>query len=119
MVLPLRPIKGGFLRPFACGWFIWQFLLGKGPEGSPRIDPSVGAPQADILYHYNTTLLKAIALDRATEEEERRARREKRPISPERIEGLTVTHLASLPYKTHSCRFHSFVVYFSNLRRLA
>jgi len=116
--LPLRPAKGGFLRPFGCGWFIREFLLGNGPEGSPMIDPNVGACQADIFYHYKRAILWAIALDRATRQEERQARREKRPISPERIEELTERYLAHASYKVNSCRYHSFVVYFSNLQRL-
>ena len=115
---PLRPARGGFLRPFGCGWFIKEFLLGHGPNGSSKIDPAVGAPQADIFYHYKTTLFKAIALDRATRQEERQARREKRAISPEEIERLTERYLVRIPYKTTSCRYHSFVVYFSNLQRL-
>ena len=118
MVEPLRPARGGFLRPFGCGWFIREFLLGHGPNGSPRIDPNVGAPQADIFYHYKTALLKAIALDRATRQEEKHARRQKRTIDPENIERLTERYLARTPYKSTSCRFHSFVVYFSNLQRL-
>ena len=118
MVEPLRPARGGFLRPFGCGSFIREFLLGHGPNGSPGIDPDVGAPQADIFYHYKTALLKAIALDRATRREEKQARREKRTISPEEIERLTERYLARIPYKTTSCRYHSFVVYFSNLQRL-
>jgi hypothetical protein len=118
MVETLKPTRGGFLRPFGCGEFIRDFLLGKGPHGSPRIDPRIGAPQAEIFYHYKTALLRAIALDRATREEERRARREKRPIRPEEIERLTERYLAHLPYKTTSCTYHSFVVYFSNLQRL-
>ena len=116
--LPLRPARGGFLRPFGCGWFIREFLLGNDPEGSPRIDPNVGAPQADIFYHYKRALLRAIAVDRATRQEERQARREKRSISPDRIEELTERYLARTPYKVNSCRYHSFVVYFSNLQRL-
>jgi hypothetical protein len=115
---PLRPARGGFLRPFGCGWFIREFLSGHGPNGSLRIDPNEGAPQADIFYYYKTALLEAIGLDRATREEERRARRDKRAITPENIEKLTERYLARLPYKTTSCRFHSFVVYFSNLQRL-
>ena len=118
MVEALRPTRGGFLRPFGCGWFIREFLLGQGPEGSPKIDPNVGAPQADIFYHYKTALLRAIALDRATREEERRAKREKRAIRPEEIERLTKRYLARIPYKATGCRYHSFVVYFSNLQRL-
>ena len=116
--LRLRPARGGFLRPFGCGWFIREFLLGHGPYDSPRIDPDVGAPQSDIFYHYKNALLRAVAVDRATREEERRARLEKRAISPEDIERLTERYLARLPYKARGCRYHSFVVYFSNLQRL-
>ena len=118
MVEPFRPSRGGFLRPFGCGWFIREYLLGNGPNGSPRIDHELGAPQADIFYHYKNSLHKAIALGRATRQKERQARREKRAISPEEIERLTERYLARIPYKTTSCRYHSFVVYFSNLQRL-
>ena len=118
MVEPLKPARGGFLRPFGCGWFIREFLLGHGPNGSPVIDPVVGAPQADICYRYKTALIKATAVDRATRHEEKQARREKRPISPEKIERLTERYLARIPYKSTSCRYHSFVVYFSNPQRL-
>ena len=118
MVEPLRPARGGFLRPFGCGWFIREFLLGHSPNGSPKINPDVGACQADIFYHYKTALLKAIALDRATRQEERQAQRKKRAISPDEIERLTERYLARIPYKSTSCRYHSFVVYFSNLQRL-
>ena len=83
MVLPLKPARGGFLRPFGCGWFIREFLLGHGPNGSPVIDPAVGAPQAEIFYHYKMALIKATALDRATRREGQLARREKRAISPD------------------------------------
>ena len=118
MVELLRPSRGGFLRLFGCGWFIWKFLLGHGPNGSPVIDPYVGAPQADIFYQYKMALMKATTLDRATRVEERRARREKRSIDPANIEKLAEKYLAHMPYKAHGCRYHSFVVYFSNLQRL-
>ena len=114
----MRPTRGGFLRPFGCGWFIRELLLGHGPNGSPRIDPDVGAPQSDIFYYYKTALLKAAALDRATMEEERQAGWEKRAICPEEIERLTVKYLARIANKTDFCRYHSFVVYFSILQRL-
>jgi hypothetical protein len=116
--LPLRPSRGGFVRPFGCGWFIKQFLSGNAVYGLPYIDPSVGAPQADIFHHYKEAILKATALDRATRQEERQAKREKRLISPENIERFSNSYLARLPYKSSSCRYHSFVVYFSNLQRL-
>jgi len=114
----LRPRRGGFLRPFGCGWFIREFLLGNGPHGAHDIDPSIGAPQSEIFYQYKNALMRATALDRSTKEEERRARREKRPIRPEAIEKLTDQYLADIHYKTSSCNYHSFVVYFSNLQRL-
>ena len=118
MTLALKPKRGGFLRPFGCGWFIREFLLGKGPYDSLRIDPDIGAPQADIFHHYKMALMKVTALDRATRAEEKRARRDKRPINPENIESLTEMYLDRMPYKAQGCRFHSFVVYFSTLQRL-
>ena len=118
MVELLRPSRGGFLRPFGCGWFIREFLLGNGPYGSPNIDPDVGAPQADIFRHYKMAMMQATALDRATRVEEKRARREKRPINPDNIERLAERYLARMPYKAQGCRFHSFITYFSDLQRL-
>lgn len=118
MVEALRPSRGGFLRPFGCGWFVREFLLGHGPSGSPTIDPSEGAPQADMFYNYKTALITATAMDKATKQEERQARREKRIISPDNIERLAQRYVDRSPYKARGCRYHSFVVYFSNLQRL-
>ncbi len=118
MALQLKPARGGFLRPFGCGWFIREFLLGRGPNGSPKIDPEVGAPQADIFHHYKMALMRATALDRAVRTEEKRARREKRPINPDDIESLAKRCLAHMPYKAWGCRYHSFITYFSTIQRL-
>jgi len=118
VTLPLKPSRGGFLRPFGCGWFIREFLIGRGPNGSPTIDPKVGAPQADIFHHYKMALMRVTALDRATKVEERRAQQEKRLIDPENIERLAERYLARMPYKAQGCRFHSFVVYFSTIQKL-
>ncbi|MDD5093216.1 MAG: hypothetical protein PHV74_02405 [Dehalococcoidia bacterium] len=118
MAEQLKPTRGGFLRPFGCGWFIREFLLGRGPNGSPVIDPEVGAPQADIFYHYKMALRQATAIDRATSTEEKKARQEQRPINPDHIEALSERYLARMPYKAQGCRFHSFIVYFSTLQRL-
>lgn len=118
MVEALRPRRGGFVRVFGCAQFIREFLSGHGPNGSPVIDPAVGAPQADIFYHYKMALIEATALDKATRYEERQARREKRGISPDNIERLTERYVARSPYKASGCRYHSFVVYFSTLQRL-
>ena len=118
MAQPLKPRRGGFLRAFGCGWFIREFLLDHGPYGSPRIDPAAGAPQADIFHYYKMALIRATAEDRATRQEEKQARHEKRAISPDTIEELTEKYLTRMPYKASGCRYHSFVVYFSNLQRL-
>ena len=118
MVLALKPQRGGFLRPFGCGWFIREFLAGNGPYGSPVIDPGIGAPQADIFHHYKQALRQETAMDRATRAEEKKARREKRPVDPDNIEKLAGKYLVRMPYKAKGCRYHSFVVYFSNLQRL-
>jgi len=118
MTLLLKPKRGGFLRPFGCGWFIREYLLGKGPYGSSKIGPETGAPQADIFREYKLALMKVTALDRATRLEERRARRGNRALNPDNIEKLFEKLLARMPYKAQGCRFHSFVVYFSTLQRL-
>ena len=60
MIEPLRPARGGFLRPFGCGWFIREFLLGNRPNGSPNIDPDLGAPQADIFHHYKIAIIRPL-----------------------------------------------------------
>lgn len=118
VVEPLKPKRGGFLRPFGCGWFIREFLMGNKPYGSPKIDPKVGAPQAAIFYHYKMALMRATALDRAVRTEEKRARREKRSINPDNIERLTERYFNRMAYKAQGCRYHSFVVYFSTIQRL-
>jgi len=119
MVLePLKPKRGGFLRPFGCGWFIRESLMGSGPYGSPKIDPDIGAPQADIFYQYKMALIRTTAVDRATRLEEKRAKKEKRAIDPIRIEQLTERLIARMPYKAQGCRSHSFVSYFSTPQKL-
>lgn len=118
VVEALRPKRGGFLRPFGHASFVLEFLLGHGPHGSPTVDPRIGAPQADVFYHYKMALRKTTAIDNATRSEERQALQEKRPIDPGNIENLTERYVARMPYKAQGCRFHSFVVYFSNLQRL-
>jgi hypothetical protein len=119
MTLPLRPKRGGFLRPFGCGWFIKEFLLGNAPHNSPVIKPKIGAPQADIFYQYKQALRRVTAEDRAVRQEEKNARKAKRPINPDNIETLTRKYLERLPYKSRGCRYHSFVTYFSTLQKLS
>jgi len=118
MAVAIRPGLGGFLRPFGAAWFIIEFLKGNGPEDSKRIDPDEGAPMTDIHFEYKSALHRAHASDAAVRNEEDRARREKRPISPERIEAMTEFYLARIPYKELKMRYASFTRYFGHLKRL-
>jgi len=119
MTLPLKPARGGFLRPFGCGLFIRDFLLGLGPYESPAVDPALGSPQADIFYHYKQTLRQITAEDRAARQEEKHAKKAGRPINPDNIEALTTKYLERIPYKTWGCRYNSFVHYFNMIQQLA
>ncbi|RJO60436.1 MAG: hypothetical protein C4542_09050 [Dehalococcoidia bacterium] len=114
----IRPRRGGFLRPFGCAWFIREYLAGNGPYASKAIDSSTGACQADIFYDYKMALIRETAMDRAIRNEEKQAKKEKRPINPENIQTLADRYAHRMPYKSHGCRYHSFVVYFSMLQRL-
>ena len=117
MALELRPNRGGFLRPFGCGWFIREYLLGNGPEGSRVIDPQQGAPQADINFEYKEALARATARERA-----------ERIISRMVVGGADVTEeqadriyereLKRVSRKFTHMRYHSFLMYFGVLKRL-
>jgi len=118
MEIALRPGRGGFLRPFGCGWFIREFLLGHGPEGSPKIDPDKGACQEDIFYHYKLAIHKAYAEDATAWENDARVRAGK-PIYTETEYAERVDwHLRRIPYKLVKCRYHSFQRYFHWLKQL-
>ena len=115
---PVTPRRGGFLRIFGCGGFIRESLMGKGPYGSPKIDPEIGAPQSDIFQYYKEALIRTTAEDRAIRQEERQAKREDRLFDPDRAEELIQKHIQRIRYKSSGMSYHSFVVYFSNLKRL-
>ncbi|MDD5500789.1 MAG: hypothetical protein PHH57_03770 [Candidatus Omnitrophica bacterium] len=117
MALELRPNRGGFLRPFGCGWFIREYLLGNGPEGSRVIDPQQGAPQADINFEYKEALARATAREKA-----------ERIISRMVVGGADVTEdqadriyereMKRVSRKFTHMRYHSFLMYFGVLKRL-
>jgi hypothetical protein len=115
---PLRPARGGFLKPFGCGWFIREFLLGHSPDGSPKIDPDVGAPQTDIHRYYKEALHRAYAEDMVAWEEEERIRKKLAPLTIEEAEERTTYYLERIPYKLTRMRYASFTRYFSHLKRL-
>ncbi len=117
MAIEIRPNRGGFLRPFGCGWFIREYLLGNGPEGSHAIDPERGAAQSDINYEYKEALARATARERA-----------ERIISRMVVSGADVTEeqadriyereLKRVSRKFTHMRYHSFLMYFGVLKRL-
>jgi hypothetical protein len=115
--MDIRPNRGGFLRPFGCGWFIREFLLGNGPAGSTKIDPRRGAAQADINFEYKEALSRATAHDRA----------EKiisdmvvsgSDVSEEAAEKIYQRELKRVSRKFTHMRYHSFLMYFGVLKRL-
>ncbi len=115
--MDLRPNRGGFLRPFGCGWFIREYLLGKGTEGSTPIDPERGAPQADINYEYKEALARATARERA-ERIISRVVLSGTDITEDQAEKVRERELKKVSRKFTRMRYHSFLVYFGMLKRL-
>ena len=113
----VRPSTGGFIRPFGCGWFIREFLLGHGPESSPKVDPDRGSPQADIKYQYKEALYRAIARDRA-EREISDLVNEGVDVTSERAAEIERKHFRRIPFKMTHMRYHSFTSYFHKLIKL-
>lgn len=118
MALDLRPARGGFSRPFGCGTFIRDFLLGLGPYGSPGIDPNKGAATQDIFYHYKLALHTAYAEETVDRENKRRIDAGKPICSPEEYAEMVGRFLRRLPYKLVKARYHSFQRYFHWLKQL-
>ncbi len=115
--MELRPTRGGFLRPFGAGWFVREYLLGNGPEGSTKINPGTGASQTDINYEYKEALARATAREHA-----------EKIISDKVVSGADVTEeeaekiyqreLKRVSRKFTHMRYHSFLMYFGTLKRL-
>jgi len=117
MVMRLAPGRGGFLRPFGCGWFIRQYLLGNGPEGSTKIDANRGAAQADINFEYKEALARATARERA-ERIISRMVLSGADVTEEEAESIYQRELKRLSRKFTHMRYHSFLMYFGVLKRL-
>ena len=117
MTLDIRPARGGFLRPFGCGWFIREFLLGNGPEGSRVIYRAQGAPQADINFEYKEALARATARERAERIISRMVVGGK-DVTEEQAETIYERELKRLSRKFTHMRYHSFLMYFGVLKRL-
>jgi len=114
----ISPTRGGFLRPFGCGIFIRDFLLGRGPHGSAAIDPRRGACQNDIWFHYKQALFRAYAEDAVAREQEKRIRRGLDPYTDEEYAERVDRHFRRIPYKLVKARYHSFRRYFHYLKQL-
>ena len=114
----VRPSRGGFLRPFGCAWFIVEFLKGNGPEGSPKIDPEIGACMVDIHYQYKTALHRAYAEDAVAWDEEERRRKKLPPFTIEEAQEQLERYLKRIPYKLTKARYSSFTRYCGHLKRL-
>ena len=117
MALELRPNRGGFLRPFGCGWFIREYLLGRGPEGSHAIDPERGAAQADINFEYKEALARATARERA-ERIISRMVLSGADVTEEQADRIYERELKRVSRKFTHMRYHSFLMYFGVLNRL-
>ncbi len=118
MVTNLYPARGGFIRPFGCGWFIREFLLGHSPEDSLKIDPKKGACQEDIFYQYKVAIHRAYAEDAVAWENERRIKAGQPIYTPEEYAERVDWHLRRIPYKLVKARYHSFQRYFHWLKQL-
>jgi hypothetical protein len=115
--MKFKPSKGGFLRPFGCGWFIREFLLGNGPSGSSRIDATLGDTQSDISFEYKEAIARATAQARA-----------EKVISDMVVAGTDITEeeadkiyqreLKKVSRKFSHMRYHSFLMYFGVLKKL-
>jgi hypothetical protein len=107
-----------FLRPFTAGMFIREYLMGLGPEDSPKIDPDEGDYAERIFYHYKEALRRAYARDAVARENEERIRNKQEPYTPEEYAERLEWHLERIPYKLHRARSISFFRYFHYLKQL-
>jgi len=114
----LRPILGGFIRPFGTAWFIIEFLKGNGPEDSKQIGHDIGAPMTDIHFEYKSALHRAHARHAAETEEERRIKKGRPAFTEEEYAERLQYFLSRIPYKLHKMRYASFTRYFGHLKRL-
>ena len=116
--MELRPIIGGFMRPFGTAWFIIEFLKGNAPEDSKKIKPEEGAPMTDIHYEYKSALHRAHAKDSAERDEEKRIKEGQPAFIEKEYQERLEYYLQRIPYKLLRMRYASFTRYFGHLKRL-
>ena len=111
MAESLRPAKGGFLRPFGCGWFIRQYLAGKGPEGSTKIDPIVVLPRSIFALSIKKlsprspleNVLKKLSVIKSLK---------KSMSAKKKLKIFINASLKKVSRKFTHMRYHSFLIYF-------
>lgn len=116
--MDLRPVLGGFIRPFGTAWFIIEFLKGNGPENSKQIDLDIGAPMTDIHFEYKSALHRTHAKHATEIEEERRIKKGRTAFTEKEYAERLQYFLSRIPYKLHKMRYASFTRYFGHLKRL-
>jgi len=107
-----------FLRPFTAGQFLRDYLLGLGPEDSPKINPEEGDYGERIFFYYKEALRRAYARDAVAWENEQRLQKKETSYAPEEYAERLKWHLDRIPYKLHRARFHSFHNYIYYLKAL-
>lgn len=112
----VRPSRGGF-SGIACAVFIRDFLAGKGPHGSPVMDPEKGSTQADIKSAYRDAVMRVMARDNAEREISKRTLAGE-TIPSEQAAEIEQYYLSLIPSKLTSARYHSFLSYFGLMKRL-
>jgi len=115
--MALRPDRGGSKSLFGLGWFVRELLLGQGPYGVPRIDPNVGATQADINHWYHEACAMAEA-DQKTEKIVSDLVLSGVDVTTEEADSILTRELNKIPRKSRHTRYHSFLMYFGVHKRL-
>ncbi len=115
--MEIRPTRGGFLRPFGCGWFIREFLLGNGPGGSTKIDPNRGSTQTDINFEYKEAMARATAQEHV-EAVISRMVLSGVDVTEEQAKEIYQREMKKVSRKFTHMRYHSFLMYFGVLKRL-
>ena len=113
----LSPGRGGYLRLFGAAWFIREFLKGNGPEGSKVIDPRSGSVQSDTNYEYKVALARATAREHS-EKKISRMVLDGADVTEEQADEIYQREMKKVSRKFTHMRYHSFLRYFSVLKRL-
>ena len=91
--------------------------MGLAPENSTKIDPIRGATQVDINYEYKEAMARATAREHA-EKIISRMVLNKVDVTEEQASRIYQRELRRVSRKFTHMRYHSFLMYFSVLKRL-